>query len=81
MILSDYKRRSPEQQLADLNAAWDRIKKQTATIDRQDAKILRQDKKIQSLEREKILANLKLWIMGGVMMALWEVLKFLILHH
>jgi hypothetical protein len=77
MILSDYKRRSPEQQLADLNAAWDRIKTLSATNDRQQ-------NEIQSLKEKLREKTLKLWAMTFVAFGLWEVVKFaieLILKH
>jgi hypothetical protein len=77
MILSDYKRRSPDQQLADLNAAWDRIKTLAATNDRQQ-------NEIQSLKEKLRDKTLKLWVMTFVAFGLWEVVKFaaeLILKH
>ena len=77
MILSDYKRRSPDQQLADLNAAWDRIKTLAATNDRQQ-------NEIQSLKEKLREKTVKLWMMTFVAFGLWEVVKFaaeLILKH
>jgi hypothetical protein len=77
MIHSDYKRRSPDQQLADLNAAWDRIKTLAATNDRQQ-------NEIQSLKEKLREKTVKLWMMTFVAFGLWEVVKFaaeLILKH
>jgi hypothetical protein len=78
MIHSDYKRRSPEQQLVDLNAAWDRIKTLAATNDRQQAEIIRLKVHSQFL-REKIQEKkIMLWVTTGALVALWEVAKFII---
>jgi hypothetical protein len=77
MILSDYKRRSPDEQLTDLNKAWDRIKTLAATNDRQQNEITSLKEKL----RDK---TLKLWVMTFVAFGLWEVVKFaieLILKH
>ena len=74
MKFSDYSRRTPEQLVLDMNAAWDRIKTLSATNDRQQ-------QEIQALKEKLSTANLKLWITTAALFALWEVVKFLILHH
>ncbi|HEY1800099.1 MAG TPA: hypothetical protein VGG46_04115 [Terriglobales bacterium] len=70
MNFSDYNRRTPDQQLADLNAAWDRIKKLSGTNDRQQVEI-------EDLKDKLRAAKLKLWIASAALVALWEVVKFL----
>ncbi len=77
MKFSDYSQRSPQQQLADLNAAWDSVKKLRTTSDLQQKEITNLK---QALREKKI----KLWVMTAVVFGLWEVVKFLItllLHH
>jgi hypothetical protein len=73
MILSDYKKRSADQQLADLNAAWDRIKSLAATNDQQQAQI-------QFLKDKVSQEKLKRWVVTFFLVALWEVVKLLVLH-
>lgn len=74
MKFRDYSKLTPEETVRDINAAWDRIKALAATNDRQQ-------QEIQALKEKLSTANLKLWVMTAALFALWEVIKFLILHH
>ena len=74
MKFRDYSKLTPEETVRDINAAWDRIKALAATNDRQQ-------QEIQALKEKLSTANLKLWVMTGALFGLWEVIKFLILHH
>ncbi len=80
MQFSDYKHRTPEQILADLNAAWDRIKQLAKTKDQQQKEIqlLKAERDNEKLKRWK--AEIRLWVVSAALVGLWEVLKFLILH-
>ena len=116
VILSDYKRRSPEQQLADedlefhrpqpkppggwprrdtpeallraANHAHDDLRKQerinksvVAQLDSVRAELLSTKEELRQTRDDNREKNIKLWVMGGVVAALCEIVKFLILHH
>jgi hypothetical protein len=68
--LSDYNRRSPDQQLQDLNVAWDRIKLLQKHNDQQEHKIT----ELHSTVR---FERLKRWLTTSALIVAWEVIKYL----
>lgn len=81
MKFRDYSKLTPEETVRDINAAWDRIKILQANDDRKQQKILLLEELLGKSEKKRENAEIKLWIVSAALVALWEVAKFLILHH
>jgi hypothetical protein len=76
MLLSDYNKRTPEQQLQDLNQAWDRIKAMETSAGRQDKTI---SALVKQLKRERIKSHiLMVLVTSALASAFFALLKVLL---